>query len=100
CTLPADSRRRLATGPTCRGSGGRRGGLVVGHGGGFWFRGRLAAAQQELPALRDGDDGERGPDADQPLVARQLLGVEDALEEPELGPAHDRRRPPQRQRPE
>src|SRR3954447_4739783 len=54
-------------------SGGGRHGLVVGHGGGRRARGGLAAAQRELPDLRDGDDGQSGADADQPLVAGELL---------------------------
>src|SRR3954470_7266337 len=47
-------------------------------------------AQEELPDLGGDEDGEARADADQPLIARQLGGVEDALEEPELGGEDDR----------
>jgi membrane protein len=49
-----------------------------------------APAQEELPHLRDGDDQRPGADTDQPLAAAQLDGVEDPLEEPQLGGEHDR----------
>src|SRR3954447_10206107 len=47
-------------------------------------------AAHELPDLRRDDHGERGADADQPLVARHLERVEDALEEAQLGREGDR----------
>ena len=48
------------------------------------------APQDQLPDLGDRDDGQARPDADQPLVAGQRHGVEDPLEEPELGRQDDR----------
>ena len=51
---------------------------------------RLAAAQHQLPELRGHDHGQPGADADQPLGSGQLDGVEDALQEAELGGEDDR----------
>src|SRR4051794_22301284 len=47
-------------------------------------------AADELPQLRGDEHGEAGADADQPLVAGHLEGVEDALEEAQLGREDDR----------
>jgi membrane protein len=52
--------------------------------------GGVATPQEELPDLRRDDDGQAGADADEPLVAGQLDGVEDAVEEVKLRPEHDR----------
>src|SRR5215218_8375176 len=56
--------------------GGRR--LLLGR------RGLLAAAQDELAHLRDGDDGQSDSDAEEPLLEREAGRVEEALEEAEL----------------
>src|SRR3954449_12925909 len=53
-------------------------------------------AQEELADLGGDEDREAGADADQPLVAGQLGGVEDALEEAQLGGEDDRARGQQR----
>src|SRR4051794_25417614 len=45
----------------------------------------LPPAGHELPRLRRDDHGQARADADQPLVAGHLDGVEDALEEAQLG---------------
>src|SRR4051812_47328359 len=47
-------------------------------------------AAHELPQLGRDDHGERRADTDQPLVAGHLEGVEDALEEAQLGREDDR----------
>src|SRR3954467_11642082 len=47
------------------------------------------AARHPLPYLGRDDHGQPGADADQPLVAGQLHGVEDALEEAQFGREDD-----------
>src|SRR5689334_14550586 len=51
---------------------------------------RLAPARDQLPHLGHRDHGQARADADQPLVARHLDRVEDALEEAQLGGEDDR----------
>src|SRR3954453_21926805 len=58
--------------------------------GGWRPRGRVPPGQQELADLRSHDDRQRRSDADQPLVAGQLHGVEDPPQEPERGGQDDR----------
>src|SRR3954471_1154539 len=57
---------------------------------------RDAMAGQQLPDLGGHDDGGPGAEADEPLVARELDRVQEALEEAELGGEDDRRRRQQR----